>query len=135
MSRGGTGSALIVLMFAVLCLTIFSVMAYVSAQLDKRLAEAELNQVKAFYAADTLAEQVLYEALLSDGRENILGLDIHYGWDGGKKIVSFTSPVNDTKNIHVTAAVNGGKYEIISWQMYDDSIWEADELLDVWPGF
>ena len=45
----GIGSASVVLVFAVLCLTIFALISYTAAINDKALTEVEVRLVKGYY--------------------------------------------------------------------------------------
>ena len=138
MSRGGIGSASIVLVFAVVCLTIFTVMAYGSALMDERLIESEVRLIEAFYAADSLAEQVLAEVLTSEiVPDYIMGVEIfsYWDWDILAEIVSFVSPITDTREIYVSVAIYEDSYRILTWRVYETGEWEVYDRLNVWPGF
>jgi len=138
MSRGGIGSASMVLVFAVVCLTIFTVISFVSALTEQSLIEAEVRLVKAYYAADTLAEQILAEILASDEPpENILGIEIaaYWDWDTFAEIVSFIAPISDNKELYVNVSISEDSYEILTWRMYEIGEWQADQTLNVWQGF
>jgi len=137
MNRGGIGSASIVLVFAVLCLTIFTVVSLLSALTEESLIEAEVQMVQAFYAADTMAERILAEMLASDiVPGEIMGIEINAEWDWDllAEIVSFASPVSEEKELYVVVAIGLDSYEILSWKMYDAGEWEADDRLNVWQG-
>jgi len=137
MSRGGIGSASIVLVFAVLCLTIFTVIALVPALTEERLIESEVKLVKAFYAADTLAEQILAEILtLNYIPEHVLGVKImsEWCWDMFAQVVYFVSPISDTKELYVVAAIDFDSCRIITWRMLGTGEWEAERPLNVWLG-
>jgi len=137
MGRGGVGSASIVLVFAVLCLTIFTVISYMSALAEQNLIEAEVRMVKAYYAADTLAERVMAEILAADiVPHDIMGVEIsaYWDWDLLAEVVSFVSPVSDTTELYVVVAIGDDSYEILSWRMYQIGEWEVDDRLDVWQG-
>jgi hypothetical protein len=140
MNKGGgvgVGSASIVLVFAVLCLTVFSLITYVVAGNHEALVHAEARLVKAFYEADALAERILAEILKADYTpETIHGIDIdsEWLWDLDAEYVRFFSPITDTKSLYVRLAVSFDSYEILSWRMWDEDEWTIDEGWDVWLG-
>jgi len=138
MKWGGLGSASIVLVFAVLCLSIFATIAYVSALTDETLITAEVQLVSAYYRADTLAEQIL-EVILSAQLipDNINGIEItsYWDWELMAEIVSFALPILDTHVLCISVAINSGSYDILTWRMRDITNWQTDDRLHVWQGF
>ena len=139
MNKGGigVGSASIVLVFAVLCLTVFSLIAFVVARNDKALADAEAKLVIGYYEADTQAERILAEILESGAiPETALGVEVQSGWDMEREadIVYYVCPLSEQKELYVKVAVLADSIDIISWQMLDIGEWEADDSLGVWLG-
>ena len=137
MGKNGIGSASIVLVFVVLCLTIFAVISIVPALTERNLIEAELRLVQEYYAADALAEQIVAELLLHDeAPENILGIDIfsYWSWDLFLEIASFIVPVSDTHILHVAVGLDFDAYHIFAWQMIPADEWQADDDIEVWDG-
>ena len=139
LKRGGIGSASIALIFVVLCMTIFTVISFVFAISEESLIQNEVDSVKAFYAADTLAEQVLAEILSAEGAVPVsaMGIDIFSRWDIGlmAEIVYFTIPVMDNSELYVAIELDGFNYNIISWRMYPMGLWEADDNINIFQGF
>jgi len=138
MNRGGIGSASIVLVFAVLCLAIFTVISLMPAMTEQTLIERELQLVEAFYAADTLAEKILAEILAADTvPETVMGIDIEFvdfDFFLMAEIISFSAPVIGTRELYVEVALGWDFYEIMAWHMYDAAGWDADETLNVFQG-
>jgi len=52
------GSSLLII-FAVLCLTVFALLGISTVQADRRLADASISAVTAYYEADCKAERML----------------------------------------------------------------------------
>ncbi|MCL2386599.1 MAG: hypothetical protein FWC89_03515 [Defluviitaleaceae bacterium] len=137
MSRGGIGSASIVLIFAVLCLAIFAVISLVPALNEQTLIETEVRLVQSFHAADALAEQILAEILeLNEVPEEVRGIEIsaYWDWDLLAEVISFICPISDTKGLLVTISRDFDSYEILTWRMINMAEWEADDRLNVWQG-
>ena len=122
------GSALLVI-FAVLCLTIFALLGLSTVQADKRLAEASAEAVKKYYEADTEAEMIL--ASLRQGQVPIEGAsktekngDVYY----------YRCDVSEVQALEVEVKITEESYEILRWQLVSTTDWEADDSLDVWNG-
>ena len=133
----GVGSASIVLVFAVLCLTVFSLITLVVAGNDKVLVDAEAQLVTGYYEADTLAEHIVEEIVQADTiPESVLGIDIatDYDFSSGKEIAYFFCPISNQKVLYVRLAVNNDSCDILSWRMWDTDDWVIDDSLNVWQG-
>lgn len=140
MGKGGigVGSASIVLVFAVLCLTIFSLITFVVAGNDKALVEAKAEMVTGYYKADALAEQIFVDLLALDSMPEVKhGVEIHTGWDEelGIETTYFYSPISEDKALFVNFTVNNdGTYYILSWRMHDMYEWQYDGSINIWAG-
>jgi len=139
MSRGGigVGSSSIVLVFAVLCLTVFSLITYVVAGNDRALIDNESRLVIGFFEADALAEQIVAEILESNSvPENIHGIEVRSRWDwySDVTVVEFAAPISDVLSIYVRMMLLEDSYDIASWRMINSHDWEYDAGLNIWPG-
>jgi len=133
----GVGSASIVLIFAVLCLTIFSLITFVVAGNDKALVDAKAEMVTGYYEADTLAELILADILAAEIiPDEIRGVKINTGFDErlSKETVYFFCDISDTKALYVNLAVGNDSFDILSWRMYDKGEWEIDDSTNIWTG-
>lgn len=137
-SGSGVGSASIVLVFAVLCLTIFALITYTSARANKALTEVEARTIKEYYEADTLAEHILAEILAMEVMPDIvLGVDIngYFDFDTGAEVAEFSCPISDKNELYVKIAMRPDSYDILSWRMRNVGDWQSDDSLNVWTGF
>ena len=133
----GVGSASIVLVFAVLCLTVFSLITYVVAGNDRSLVEAKIGLVSGYYEADALAEQILLELLAADETpQNIQGVNIYTRWDDerGVETTYFFCKISEIKSLYVHLILRDDSFDILTWRMYDTDEWEFDNSINVWPG-
>ena len=137
MNKGGigVGSASIVLVFAVLCLTVFSLITLVVAKNNQALAETEAGLVTGYYEADALAENIV-AAILEAGEvpDSVRGVEIDSYWDMDleAEVASFVCPLSDKKELYVKLALDGDGVDVINWQMLDIGQWEFDDSLGVW---
>ena len=133
----GVGSASIMLVFAVLCLTIFSLITYVVAGNDKALVDARVNLVRGYYNADHKAEVIIDNILSADTiPDEVGGVEINRGWDEelGLETTYFSYPVADTKALFVNIAIIDNSFKILAWKMYDTDDWAYDGSLNLWTG-
>ena len=133
----GIGSSSIVLVFAVLCLTVFALITLVVASNDKALSDAEARLVIGYYEADTLAELILADILeLGTIPPVVRDISINSGWDeeADAEVAYFYCPITDTKALYVRLAFREGTFHILSWRMKDIDEWVFDDRLNVWLG-
>ena len=100
------GSSLLVI-FAVLCLTVFTLLALSTAQADNRLAESSAKAVSDYYEADLTAETIL--AQLRQG-------DLPTGVEINGNTYSYTCPISDTQILCVEVLVGNDSWQILRWQ-------------------
>jgi hypothetical protein len=125
----GNGSASIILVFAVLCLTIFALISLSTAFSSKSLTDEAADMVVGYYRADTLAEEIL--ARLTAAGEipgSILGIDINTAqmedeYGDPYTFVSYSCPVNDRKGLAVELKFNGEGFRVVSWCLINTMEW------------
>ena len=133
----GVGSASIVLVFAVLCLTVFSLITFVVAGNEKALVEAEASLVTGYYEADALAEHIIAELLEKDTiPSEIRGIEIgsQFNEKYGVETTYFFCPISDIKALYVSLILRDDSFDILSWRMWDTDEWEFDDTINVWSG-
>jgi hypothetical protein len=133
----GVGSASIVLVFAVLCLTIFSLITFVVAGNDRALVDARVQLVSGYYEAEALAESVMFELLTAETTPaSIRGVEINTRWDDTLNAVTtyFFSPISDIKALYVTLAIRDDSYDILGWRLYSVDEWKFDTSINIWTG-
>lgn len=116
------GSSLLVI-FAVLCLTVFALLGFSTVQADKRLADISAQAVADYYRADCQAEEIL--ALLRTGQ-------IPEGIQKTDHIYFYRCTISPTQALWVE--VREDTWEILRWQVVSTIDWQADESLDLWDG-
>lgn len=120
------GSSLLVI-FSVLCLTVFALLTLATVQAGARLSDQSARAVEDYYLADTQAESVL--AALRRGE---LPPQVRREGDG---LYAYDCPISDTQTLSVLIRLEaGGGYEILRWQAVSTARWEADDDLPVWDG-
>ena len=118
------GSSLLVI-FAVLCLTIFALLSLSTVQADRRMAEASYQAVQGYYEADTEAELILANLRSGNLPDNVTKKDNLY---------SYTCQVSENQALEVEVQITEDSYRVLRWQLVSTTEWEADDGLDVWDG-
>ena len=119
------GSSLLVI-FAVLCLTVFALLSLSTVQANGRLSETSAQAVSDYYEADCEAEEIF--ARLRAG-------EMPAGVTAADGVYAYTCPISDTLQLQVELQQTGEAWTVLRWQAESAVAWEADESLDVWDGF
>ena len=122
------GSSLLVI-FAVLCLTVFALLGLSAVQANSRLSNASAQAVSGYYAADCQAEAILARLRAGDSVE---GVEITV--TPGGRVCSYTCPISDTQTLAVEVRLEGADWTVLRWQAVSTAPWESDESLTVWDG-
>lgn len=119
------GSSLLVI-FAVLCLTVFALLSLSTVQAGGRLSEASAQAVSDYYEADRMAEEIFARLRAGERPEGVTETDGVY---------AYTCPVSATQQLRVELLQTGENWTVLRWQSESVAEWETDEFLDVWDGF
>jgi hypothetical protein len=127
------GSASIIMLFSVLCLTVLASLSMLSANSQWRLANRSAAAVSAYYAADTQAARI-YNSISTGGA----GADVNrYEDENGDTYASYEVPIDDNQTLAVIvrlSGADGGPPAILQWKAVDSGNWNPDTALDVWDG-
>lgn len=119
----GAGSLLTI--FAVLCLTVFTLLSVTTVQANGRLAERAGQAVEDYYAADSAAHRILARIRAGERPDGVEETDGVY---------RFSCPIGQDQQLCVEAAVNGTDYTILRWQAQPVRPWQNEEQIPVWGG-
>lgn len=118
------GSSLLVI-FSVLCLTVFALLSVSTVKSDSDLNARALAGISGYYEADCRAQEILGE--LRRGSVPA-GVTVRGG------VYTYECPISDSAHLAVEVEVDGSEYTVLRWQSVSDVAWEADEHLSVWDG-
>ena len=118
------GSSLLVI-FVILCLTVFAVLSLSSVRADGRLSEASGSAVRAYYEADCKAEEILAQLRAGVVPEGVTAEGNRYRYE---------CAVSDTHKLAVEVEMTGECYRILRWQTESGGLWQAENELKVWDG-
>ncbi len=137
------GSASIVMIFAVLCLTIFAALAFETASYEHRLAEKSAAAAQAYYLADGLAEErylQIYQLLHSDIEKEVLyakleAMDVAVTQQGSQTRFCYTVPIDAVQALQVVLLQRADATLCTEqWAVASITQWEHDDTLQVWDG-
>lgn len=131
------GSASIIMVFSVLCLTVFAVLTFVTANNEYKLSIKSADQVKAYYAADTGATETMAQI------ENIVRTTSSYGLItnevsslgvttetvSGKLELSYSEKMDDYQELHVKLVYDGSKLSVKQWKLVNTAEWNAGDTI------
>ena len=118
-----TGGSSLLVIFAVLCLTVFALLTLSTVKADLRLADAAVRSVMEYYSADSAAEEIL--ANLREGC-------VPQGITRTGNLFAYSCPVSDAQELQVIVEINRDEYQIKQWKVVSTTEWMPDEFIDVW---
>lgn len=124
-SLPAVGLSSLLVIFAVLCLTVFSLLSVSTVSAHQRLAQNSRQTVAGYYLADSQAEEIL--ARLRSG-------EIPQGVSREGNLYTYSCPISETQTLAVWVEVEGQQYHILRWQAISTEKWEAEDRLPVWNG-
>ena len=121
-SAPAAGGVSLLVVFAVLCLTVFALLGLATVQADLRLADASAQSVKAYYEADCRAQELLARLKNGEFPEDVYLDGEHYVFD---------VPISEGQKLSVELDRD---FTVLRWQAVSAWEWESDETLDIWDG-
>ena len=118
------GSSLLVI-FAVLCLTVFALLGLSAVQAGGRLSQKMVDSVEAYYEADCMAEELYARLRLGELPAEVMQEGDTY---------TYVCPVSETTELQVVLYKTGEQWEVIRWNVVSTAAWESDDSLDLWDG-
>ena len=125
LSLPAVGLSSLLVIFAVLCLTVFTLLSVSTVSAHQRLAQSSRQAITGYYQADSQAEEIL--AKLRSG-------EVPQGVTREGNQYTYSCPISDTQTLVVRVKVAGENYQILRWQTISTENWEAEDKLPVWDG-
>jgi len=136
-SSPAVGASSLLVIFAVLCLTVFALLSLSTVQADKRLSDASAEAALAYYEADTAAERIfalLRAGELPDGVTIQSYTDLIEGEPISGQFCSYVCPISETQALEVELAEQNGVWTVLRWQAVSTEEWDADDSIQIWDG-
>ena len=139
-ARIHVGSASIVAIFAVLCLTVFAVLTLSTAVSEQRLAEKSAQAVEDYYKADLKCAQIaqgFYDAAPAGAQ----AVEMHAAQTGAQvfaqgeaRYVAFSQAIDAQQQLDVMLLIQDGQVRVLRWQAAFIGQWVPQDDLPVWDG-
>lgn len=118
------GSSLVVI-FAVLCLTVFALLGLSTVRADERLADINVKAVTDYYSAEFEAETIFAKIRSGEIPEGVLKEN---------NVFSYSCKVSETQVLCVEVAFEENEWNILRWQTVSTTEWSESDGLSVWEG-
>lgn len=127
MAPPAVGGISLLVIFAILCLTVFSLLSLSTVQAGGRLSQAGSSAAEEYYAADAAAEEILASL-----REGNCPAGVEELGDG---YYSYTCPISEKRTLCCQVRVRSAEeYEVLEWRIEASTGEIPEEPLPVWPG-
>lgn len=123
-SPTAVGASSLLVIFGVLCLTVFALLSISSVLAERRLADAAVDAVTDYYEADLRAEELF--ARLRSG-EAVPGVQETDG------IYTFQIAISQRQALSVALQQEGTDWTVLRWQTVTSEE-ELEDALKVWQG-
>jgi acyl-CoA synthetase (AMP-forming)/AMP-acid ligase II len=111
---GGTS---LLVVFAVLCLTVFALLTLGTVQADCRLSDASVKAVTDYYAADLEAEKIYAQLRLGE-------IPAEVSVDG--EFYTYSCPISDTQKLVVRLCREESAWKVLQWQAVSTVEWDTE---------
>lgn len=121
---GLVGGSSLLAMLAVLCLTVFALLALSTVQAQSRLSCAGAAAVEDYYRADAHAHQVFAKLRAGELPPNV---------EQEKDLYSYTCSISPNQHLAVQVCRTREGWQVLRWQTVSIARWE-EESLSLWDG-
>jgi len=130
------GSSTLIMIFALLCLTIFALLTYKTALNEKNLSQKAAKEIKYYYEADYKASKIKDEIEYKLNRgEDISSIVDYKKVIGGSLYIGYSVEINEYKKLDVEIKKDGNKFVIVKWkEVSNNNDEEYKNKMDVWRG-
>lgn len=142
-SKVNIGSSSLILIFIILCLSVFGLLSLTSARSDLSLAQKNAQAVQGFYEADSqgetfvqMVDQALQESQDEAQLKMALGAYYQAGSDGAASMAVTDISMERGQVLHIELALEPEKkrYEVKTWKVFNAEEYEIDDSMPVWTG-
>lgn len=142
-ARVNVGGASLIMIFAILCLTVFAALSLSTALAERATIQRYADTTSQYYAADARAigisrivssdysagysdDAIVQDAAQSGGLLTVTG-------QGAGKRYSYSVPLNDAGSIIAVTMqpAAGGSLAVVSYTQQETSAWQADDRLQM----
>ena len=129
------GSSTLIMIFALLCLVVFSLLAYKTSLNEKNLALKVSNETKAYYEADYKATKIknkIKNNIISG--KSIVSLVDYEKKRNGSNYIGYSVKIDEYKKLDVEIKRSGSNLKVVKWVEVNEASEDYNNKLDVWGG-
>lgn len=134
----GAGTAMLLMLFFILCLTVLCALGLLSASADARLSKTHAVSVQAYYAADEQATRILSALLCEDLEappETVEGIKVVVTPENGRYLARYLCAAGENQALYAEVVLDGaGYYRTQAWRLESTLEYSVDEHVNVWQG-
>lgn len=119
-----TGGSSLLVIFAVLCLVMFSLLSLNTVLAEKRLSQTHTQAAQDWYAADLRAQEIFARLRAGETVSGVKQRGTEY---------TYEVPISEHQTLRVTVNQNDDGWEVRSWQTIAHPE-DGDTTLPVWQG-
>ena len=120
------GASSLLVIFAVLCLTVFALLSVSTVQADRRLSDKAADAVADYYAADCQAEEIFAQL-----RQGEVPLEVTVSGS----VYAYTCAISENQDLQVEVERTETGWKVLRWQAVSVTQWsEEDRPMEVWDG-
>lgn len=124
MSLPAMGGSSLLVIFAVLCLTVFALLSLSTAQAEKRMADAAVRAVTEYYSADLEAQKIFARLRLGETVDGV---------QTSGDLYTYRCTISEHQVLEVILEEKETAWNILRWQVVAGTD-PVSELLPVWDG-
>lgn len=131
----GMGTASLIVIFTVLCLTVFALLTLLTARNEHALAVRTAETVHQYYEADIRAAHICRAVEQAAGAGDLPAQVDGIALEQTNGEVHYACPIRDTLRLAVTLSIAPDSLaEVRKWQTEPAGDWQADTKIEVWDG-
>ena len=119
------GGSSLLMVFGVLCLTVFALLCLSSAQAEWRLSQAAARSVAAYYDAENEAEEIFARLRRGERVPDAEETDGRY---------CYSCPISENSRLEVVLSKEGENWKILRWQVISQPEERTEAYLPLWTG-
>ncbi|MBE6679600.1 MAG: hypothetical protein E7598_03665 [Ruminococcaceae bacterium] len=120
------GATSLIVIFAVLCITVFALLALKTAKSSSKLSIISAENAIAYYNADSEANEILARLRNGEKLQNV---------SANGNVYTYFCKISDTQLLNVEVEIRSqNDYTVLKWQKVYANDWQADDTMDIWDG-
>ena len=132
------GSASMIMIFAILCITVFSALSFATAVAERKTAERFAETTAEYYQADSEATRIKKEiekSLIAGAGAGEAAAAQGAVYDQDNETISYGVELkNGSSRLDVELGWDGSEFRVKRWEKTELEAWNAPTDLEVWDG-